>query len=186
MALVKLINQVGDPSTADCRKIMELSLYLLFDDGWHVKVQDKEISSYEYELAILIDDPYDLPERISKQESVNKRSYTIADSIYSTFEFSSDEYNEIMNGTSSHIGLDDFRFKSLVYLYANNHIENSKEKGIIDLIFHWYKRVGIPQIITADGIKYYSRYNESGFDEYNLFDSIIDFGKYSMHERYPL
>lgn len=182
-ALTDLINEVGNPNT-NFRKIMELSLYLLFDIGWELDINGTKLTSYHYNLADLIDNAFsNINEQVNKQDAVNKGAYTIKDSIYGTYEFDADEYNEIVNNHSSKIGYDDFLFRSVVYVYANNTLENNKEKNIIDLLFHYFTKHGIPQEITSNGVKYYSRFNSDNFDSFNMIDVVIDFGKYIIsHE----
>lgn len=181
-ALTELINEVGSPNF-DYRKIVELSLYLMFDEGWDLNIYNAQLHSYRYELAKLIDDPYDLPETINKQQAINKNAYSIADSLYGTYEFSSKEYDDIVNGYSDKVGWDDFRFKSLTYLYANNKMENNKEKEIIDLLFHYFYKIGIPRNISADGVTYFLRFNPNAFDGYNMIDSVTALGEYVIsHE----
>lgn len=181
-ALTDLINEVGKPYL-DFRKVIELSLYLIFDTGWELDVSGTKFSSCHYELVDLVDGSFNLNECVDKQQAVNKGSYTIEDSIYGTYEFDSQEYEEIVNSHSGKDGYDDFLFRSVVYLYANKASVDETERPLIDVLFHYFLKHGIPQETTADGIKYYSRFNSANFDSFNMLDPIIDFGKYVIsHE----
>lgn len=180
--VTELINEIGNTSSIDCRKVMELSLFLFFDDGWQIDLNTRKESSYEYELASKIENAFDNHEIVSKQEAINKGFYTIKDSLYDTNELSADEYKEIIDGSSSNVGWDDFRFRALTYLYANKNNFDKRENEIIDLLFHFFIKVGIPKEITADGITYYSKYNTYGCYEYSMIDSVINFGKYVINK----
>lgn len=178
MALNELINEVNNACDTDILKIMDLSMYLLFNSGWELQIDEKTYSSYKYELASVIDNaPNIIIETINRQQAINYGKYIIEDSIYKKYELSSDEYNEIVNMTTSKEEWDDFRFASLTYLYANNHY-TGLEKEIIDLLYHWFRDVGVPSEFTFEGATYLKRINKNNIDVHNLLDSAILLGKY--------
>lgn len=181
-ALTELINEIG-ASSPNYRKIVELSFYLMFDEGWELNFHNGKQSSCHYNLADLIDDSFSLPETVNEQEAINTGSYTINDTLFGTYKLSAKDYRDIIDGYSSKKGWDDYRFKSLTYLYANKTHLDEKEQEIIDLAFHYFHEVGIPLDISIDGITYFERFNINGFDEHNMIDAILDLGEYVVsHE----
>lgn len=179
-ALTELINEINNDNEIDIFKIMNLSLFLLFGQGWEFYVGDYRYSSYEYELVSMINNAQGAyPETINKQQAINTGNYTIDDTIYDSYELSAEEYNEIVNMTTKNPDLNDFRFASLTYLYANN--KNNDYKKYIDIIYHWFREYGVPSNFKYNKIEYLNKTNKNKINEHIFFDGIIALGKYIIN-----
>lgn len=174
---VDLINEINniDP---DYRKMMELSLFLFFDTGWQIQIEGVITRSHEYELANLIEaDTFNsVTETVNKQEEINKGYYTIEDSLLGTYQLNAKEYSNIVYGYHEKAGYDDWSFRAITYLYANYKTNDYKTREIIDLLFHYYREVGIPASIDSEGIKYYESFKHKRMNN-TFVDAIEDFAK---------
>lgn len=181
---VDLINEVNNYYDADYRKMMELSLFLFFDEGWIIQIDKEKIQSPKYELAELIyGDAFNkIIETVNKQEEINKGYFTIKDTLLNSYNLNAKEYHEILDGYSTKPGFDDFRYKAITYLYANYMDIDSKTRELIDLLFHYYHELGIPSKIESNHITYFTRFKKDKMDNY-FIDGINDFAKYIIkHE----
>jgi len=178
-ALLELINLINDFDNVNLKKILELSIYMLFEDEWELKLNTGEtISSSKYNIATIINSAFDFQETNRNQEVVNKGSFTIKDELYGNIEFDDKTYRDIINGYSSEDGYDDFRFIDLTYLYSNYNFNNTQEREFIHLLFNFFFRVGIPKKVSFDEFIYYKRFNNQAFDEHIYYDYAIDLAKY--------
>ena len=177
-ALIELINNVNNIETTNLKRIMELSLYLLFEDEWSIELNTNIIkTSAKHPIKFLIDSAFDLHEKDRRLEIINKGTFKINDALFDEIEMKDSTYREIINGPSSIPGYDEFRFKEITYLYANYKFETETERDIIHLLFNFFYKIGIPKNISFDNVTYYSRYNAHAMDEHIFYDYIIDFAK---------
>jgi len=178
-ALLELINCVNDVEETNVKRIIELSLYLLFEDEWSIELNTGDyITSTKYSLKDTIDYALDVHEKDHRLEVIKKGTFTVNDALYGDVELTDSIYREIVNGPTNKSGWDDFRFKSLTYLYANYDFKNNEEKEIIHLLFNFFFKVGIPKEITHDNVSYFSHYNYQAFDEFTFLDYALDMAKY--------
>ncbi|MCM1556725.1 MAG: hypothetical protein NC087_04245 [Anaeroplasma bactoclasticum] len=178
-ALVELINETNKVIDKNYIKILELSLYLLFGDTWEIKNDFFHYSSAHYSLVDKIENAFDQypNEKINKQEQINNINLTINDVIYGKYEFPYYFYQEIVNDLNSKEEYDNFRFKSIAYLYVNDFLSDKTEQEIITLLFHYFYNVGVPKEITSSFISYYSNKNIKNFNT-NWKDSILLLARY--------
>ncbi|MDY0276491.1 MAG: DUF6076 domain-containing protein [Acholeplasma sp.] len=181
--LVDLINEVNNYNNEDYRKMMELSLFLFFDEGWNIQIDKDEIQSPKYELAELINtDAFNqICETINRQEEINLGYFLIKDTLLNSYKLNATEYHEIVDGYSNKPGYDDFKFKAITYLYANYKNHDNKAREIIDLLFHYYRELGIPSKIDSDHVTYFTRFKSGKMDNY-FIDGIYDFAKYIIKQ----
>jgi len=180
---VDLINEINniDP---DYRRMIELALFLFYDTGWQIQIEETITQSPKYELANLIEtDAFDsIMETVNEQEGINKGYYTIEDTLFGVYKLDANEYSNIVNGYHEKASYDNWFFKAITYLYANYKTTDYKTREIIDLLFHYYHEVGIPLSIDNKGIKYYERLKEKRIDN-TFVDAIESFAKFIVkHE----
>lgn len=77
-----------------------------------------------------------------KQEAFDKDCFTMQDTVYTNYQFSTSEYNDIVSGYSTTPGYTDSRFKSITALYMN-HAGNHSNRRITDFLFHYLHEVGV-------------------------------------------
>lgn len=182
-ALVDLINSVNDIENTDLRKIMELSMYLLFEDDWSLTLNtDETKTNAKHSLSLLIESSLDYPEKDRRLEIINKKTFKIDDALFGDIEFPDSIYREIINSHSTKNGYDDFRFKAITNLYANYNFANESDKEHIHLLFNWFYKIGIPKELSYDGATYYDRYNYQALDDHIFYDYIMDFAKEIIKE----
>lgn len=177
-ALVDLIDEVNRYGDADYRKMMELSLYLFFDEGWSIQIDKEKSQSPKYDLAELIhEDVFNkITESIIKQEEINNGFFTIDDTLLNSYNLNAKDYHEILGGYSTKPGFDDYKFKAIIYLYANLKTDDIKTREIIDILFHYYYELGIPSMIENKKVTYYARFKSDKIDYF--IDGIYDFAKF--------
>lgn len=181
--IVDLIAEINNLNSTNVRKVMELSLFLLLGNEWELDIDGKTYTSKKFSVTDLIKFSAmdNIVEKNYNQEIINTGEFIINDSINGTVKIDSNEYNKIIDGYITTDGKDDPYYKRVVYLYANYFPKDKEERFIIDLLYNYYNSVGIPQSITADGISYYKRFNDTKCE--NLFSEIIEFAKYIIkHE----
>ncbi|WP_127837209.1 CGNR zinc finger domain-containing protein [Clostridium prolinivorans] len=109
------------------------------------------------------------------QESFDKYTYSISDTIYSPiYELDINNYNDIISGhMNSKIGSDNPFFKNLTLLYCNAINEDLPLRETIDFLFHYQYNVGIIKAIDYEnGIDYFTAPNKDKFDKL-LKDALI-------------
>jgi hypothetical protein len=180
---IDLINEVNNLHDINYRKMMELSLFLFFNEGWNIEIDKENLQSPKYPLAELIyGDALNTLETIDRQQEINTGYFTIEDTLKDSYKLSCKEYHEILDGYSSKPGFDDFSFKSITYLYANHKATDVKTREIIDLLFHYYHELGIPSNIDSSKVTYFTKFKSDKLDNY-FIDGIYDFAKYIIkHE----
>lgn len=177
-ALVELINYVNNIETTDLKRIIELSLYLLFEDEWSIELNTNITkTSARHPIKNLIDSAFNTHEKDRRLEVINKGTFKINDALFNEIEIQDSTYREIINGQSITPGFDEFRFREITYLYANYDFKNNNEREIIHLLYNFFYRIGIPKNISFDNVTYYSRYNYQTMDEHIFYDYVIDFAK---------
>lgn len=157
------------------KKMFELAMYIVIGNKWDINFGQKNYKSLEYKLQkLLLDGPYNsIGESVSKQEEVNKRSFTISDNIHGTYELDSSFYRNLINGYD----ISDDTYKAIVYLFANKQNSNIQVNKFIDTIFHFYHDVGIISEIDYDTAVYKGNPKWSNIS-FNLKSGIIEFAKY--------
>lgn len=157
------------------KKMFELALYIFIENEWNIEFKQKIYKSFEYPLQkLLLDGPYDaIRETVSKQEEVNKKSFTIKDSIVGEYELDSSFYRNLINGYD----ISNDVYKAIVYIFANKQTSNEQENQIIDTIFHFYHDVGIISKIDYDTVNYIANPKWSNITN-DLEDGILEFAKY--------
>lgn len=177
-ALVELINNVNNIEKPNLKKIMELSMYLLFEDEWSLDLNTNDTkTSAKHSIKTLIDSAFDIHEKDRRLEIINKGTFKINDALYDEIEIQDSIYREIVNGHSTTPGYDEFRFREITYLYANYNFKDDMERDIIHLLYNFFYRIGIPKTISFDKVTYYSKYNSQAMDEYVFYDYVMDFAK---------
>ena len=178
-ALLDLINHVNDVEETNLKKIIELSLYLIFEDDWSLELNTNIIkTSAKHPIKDLIDSAFNVHEIDRRLEVINKGSFKINDILFGEIEIQDSIYREIINGPSVTLGYDDYRFKAITYLYANYNFNDFKTREFIDLLFNFFYQIGIPKDITFNNVTYYSRYNYQSLDEHKFYDSVLELAKH--------
>ena len=161
----------------DYDKILHLTLYLLLSEPIVLDLPSLETpyTTCKHPFLEKIKNASNLPVVDRGQESFDKFTYSISDTIYSpTYELDIGDYNDIIGGyMKSKIGSDNPYFKNLTLLYCNGINENLQLREIIDFLFHYQYDVGIIKSIDYEnGIEYYSVPDRDKFDK-PLKDALI-------------
>lgn len=181
-ATVELLTEINNIQEINLRKVIERALFLYLSNEWHFDTGSEKYSSPNYSLAELIKaTAFDEILEINRdQEIINTGGFIVKDSINGNIFFSSDEYSDIIAGYSDKTGYDDPLFQKIVYLYANYQPNNLYEREIIDLLYNYYRNVGIPRTFNYDKVDYYTRFNSIQCEKY--FDEILSFAKYIIKQ----
>jgi len=164
----------------DYQKIMHLTLNLLFAGDLSIKtdlmLQEYKTSHHPYVdllQATNFDTSYE-----RQHEAFNSEHYTVIDTIYGSYEFDVQEYNDIKGGYSANSGFNDPLFQSICALYLNLN-GSTTERKITDFLFHYFHEVGM--VSLANGMAYYSEPNLNAFTK-EMKDSLIEVARYIIGE----
>lgn len=157
------------------KKMFELAMYILIGNEWCISSGKRNYKSLEYDLQkLILDGPYDsIGERVSEQEEINNRRFTIKDAISGDYQLDSTFYRNIINGYD----MSNDAYKAIVYLFANKDFDDKSLNRIVDTIFHYYHDVGVLTEIDYDSAEYEDNPRWSNISD-ELEDGIIDFAKY--------
>src|SRR5699024_4710794 len=101
---------------------------------------------------------------------------TMQDTVYTNYQFSISEYNDIVSGYSTTPGYTDSRFKSITALYMN-HAGNHSSRRITDFLFHYLHEVGV----VKDDLSFYSKPDYRGLTS-ELKQAMLDVSKIIIGE----
>lgn len=111
-----------------------------------------------------------------KREAFDKDCFTMQDTVYTNYQFSTSEYNDIVSGYSTTPGYTDSRFKNITALYMN-HAGNHSSRRITDFLFHYLHEVGV----VKDDLSFYSKPDYSGLTT-ELKQAMLDVSKIIIGE----
>lgn len=180
-ALIDLINLVNEPlSKRKTMEIFELAFLISIDDGWNINITNNEHKRGPHHfLKELMQNPgiYSEEKQLTREE-VSKGIITVEDSLYKEYELSSIDYRNIQTGDSQSPGWQDTDFINITYLYVNDHTLSKEQRKIVDCVFHFLYKIGIPKNpILGDIVEYYEEPKYAAIDD-ELKESIISFAKY--------
>ena len=160
-ATVALMNEIESPEI-DYERMISLTLYLLLSQQISIELStlSRPYVSCKHFLSLEIEKASQMPEIDGQQEAFQKDTYTISDSIYSSYELDIEEYNDVVSGNiyaNRYPGYLDMRYKSIVYLYRNGVNLSKNRRYVIDFLFHFMRNVGVVGNVSFEhGIEYYS------------------------------
>ena len=139
----------------DYPKIFSLILSFLFSKDIEIKTEsmDKAYHTCHHPYIDFINDPIKTPSYQREQESFDKNTYTIFDTIIDNYELDIQEYNDITGGYSDIPGFNDSLFKNLTYTLVNYENDDINRK-ISHLLFHYFHEVGM--INLSNNMEYYT------------------------------
>ena len=111
-----------------------------------------------------------------KQEAFDNDCFTMQDTVYTNYQFSTSEYDDIVSGYSTTPGYTDSRFKSVTALYMN-HAGSHANRRITDFLFHYLHEVGI----VKDDLSFYSKPDYNGLTP-ELKQAMLDVSKIIIGE----
>ena len=154
----------------DYQKIFLLTINLLFAGDLTIQT-DAMAQAYSTKHHSYIDLLQSANLNVSyerEHEAFNSDFYTVADTIYGSYQLPIQEYNDIKGGYSTKPGFNDPLFRNIMGLYLN--LESSGiEKNITDLLFHYFHEVGM--LDFSNGLAYYEEPNLDAFTkEYSSTD----------------
>lgn len=164
----------------DYKKILLLTINLLFAED--LTIQTSPMShAYSTKHHFYIDLLQSANFNVSyerEQEAFNSDYYTVADTIYGSYQLPIQEYNDIAGGYSTKPGFNDSLFRNITALYLN--LESSGiERKITDLLFHYFHEVGM--LDFSNGLAYYEEPNLDAFTK-EMKDSFIEIARYIIGE----
>lgn len=149
----------------DYKKIFQYTMALLFADNIHIQTNKMLESEDKYQTCV---HPFTMllqmaPQTsdLRSQEAFDKSTYSIEDSLYGTYDFDINEYNDIIGGYSSEPGHKDAIFQNISRLYANFDGTDEQRK-LIDLLFHFSHKIGVLNVNTGD---YYAEPHYENLDD---------------------
>lgn len=128
----------------DYNQIFRLLMKLLFAPEFTLKTDSMEETyrcCHHPYVDVLQNPNIELSDE-RKQEAFANEYFTINDSIYTGYKFSTAEYNDIVSGYSSTPGFSDPLFKVITALYMNYYGDSSIRR-ITDFLFHYLHEVGV-------------------------------------------
>lgn len=153
-ATVELLNQVGElnPERKNYDRILSLVMYLLSADTISINSSTGfSFSTCEHAFFEELTQTDLSQDKDYNAEIFTKGTFSVADSIYGSYEFDDVEYKNIMNGYSTVKGRDDLYFKKLIHFYVNNTSTLENHRKLVDFLFHYQMNVGV--------IKNFRKYN---------------------------
>ncbi|MFV0361559.1 MAG: CGNR zinc finger domain-containing protein [Suipraeoptans sp.] len=186
-ATVLLMSEIEEPQR-NYEKILYLTLYLLLSEQVSIKLNSMKKPYYtcHHGFAKILEKASSVPEIDGTKEGFESETYTINDLVYKpTFALNIEEYQDIISGsslTSGYPGMNDLRFKDIVYLYRNAPNETSAARTTIDFLFHLMKKIGVVNKVSFEhGIEFYSDPSIENFDD-NLKAALITVSKIVLNE----
>lgn len=137
----------------DYEQIFRLLMGLIFAPEFTLKT-DSMMKTYRcchHPYVDLLQNPNIELSDERKQEAFKDEYFTINDSIYTGYKFSTTEYNDIVSGYSSIPGFCDPLFKAVTALYMN-YYGDTNARRITDFLFHYLHDVGV---IRTNDLSYY-------------------------------
>ena len=162
----------------DYDQIFRLLIKLLFAPEFTLKTDSmtKTYRCCHHPYVDLLQNPNSELSDERKQEAFEDEYFTINDSIYIGYKFSTAEYNDIISGYSSTPGFSDPLFKAVTALYMN-YYGDTNARRITDFLFHYLHDIGV---IRSD-LSFYSTpdYNQLSGE---LKQAMIDAAKIIIGE----
>lgn len=164
----------------DYQKIFLFTVKLLFAGDLTVKT-DAIVQAYTTKHRSYIDllesANFDVTyER--KDEDFKSDYYTVADTIFGSYQLSIQEYNDIAGGYSTKPGFNDILFRNITALYLNLN-STGIEKKITDLLFHYFHEVGV--LDFSRDLAYYEEPNLDAFTK-EMKETLIEVARYIIGE----
>ena len=113
-----------------------------------------------------------------EEEAFNSDYYTVADTIYGSYQLPIQEYNDIAGGYSAKPGFNDPLFRNITALYLS--LKSSDiERKITDLLFHYFHEVGM--LNFCNGPTYYEDPNLDAFTK-EMKEFLVEIARYIIAE----
>ena len=148
---VELMSQISEVDRKNYKKILCLTLSLLFAQPAVLNIAGKEYKTCDHKL---LNNEFKISNDITSKSFMKcdeNRMFEVKDSIYGTFKVHYDEYRHY----DSYEEVDDFE-KALMHSYVNHEDAPHKERLLIEFLYHFYYGVGFIRTITADDIEFRS------------------------------
>lgn len=186
-ATVLLMSEIEEPNR-NYEKILYLTLYLLLSERVSIKLNSmsQPYSTCYHGFIKTLEKASSVPEIDGTKEGFESETYIINDSVYKpTYDLNIEEYQDIISGsslTNRYPGINDLRYKDIVYLYRNAPNETPAARITIDFLFHLMRRVGVVSKVTfGNGIEFYDEPAIENFDD-NLKQTLIIVAKIVLNE----
>lgn len=164
----------------DYQKIFTLLISLLFCKNIEIKtdsMNSKYTSCHHSYNEFILNPPTTLSYQ-RKQESFDKDTYSIYDTLFDNYELNIQEFNDIIGGYSDVPGFNDILFKNLTHTLVNYENDDINRK-ISHFLFHYFHEIGM--INLNNNLEYYTA---PKLDKLTppLKDAMIDIAKYIIGE----
>jgi len=143
-ATVELMSALG-AVRKNYSEILQLCLYLIMSEPVSIRLSNGDTyvtCSHPFREKILNAAYPDTKERL--REAADGEFYHVADTIYPPiFNFSTDDYADIMSNTYTAAGSDNWFFMNIVNMYCLGTQEDANTRLLCDFLFHYEYEVGI-------------------------------------------
>lgn len=143
-ATVELLNQLGElkQERKDYSKILNLVTYLLFSPPTELNFIGYSTCIHPFEDEL--ENSYGLYNNLRNEPGSNFSGiFSVSDSVCGSYSFEEERYLNIVNGFSRVHGEEDIFFKKIVHYYVNRPDAETKNRMIVDFLFHYEMEVGI-------------------------------------------
>ena len=145
-------------------KILHLTFYLILGKREGLRLNENVIRQpCEHGVIKILKDTTLLPiSNADALEANEKGCYIISDTMHkSAYKLDAGEYADIICGerfSFDYPGIDDKRYKKLIYRYKNRVGLGQNERIVVDFLFHFMHSVGVVKSVSyCDGISYYGK-----------------------------